>query len=283
LGRAARRSGVGCAGDELAQAAIAASVERSPRPNQSAAVIPWLFSPHLQPALDQAAAGACSFIARVAASLPAKSNPSNRVFAGATGAGHFAWAGLLVYFGRAGPVPVHFARATPPLGHFSRPLLGHFARAGPLHAHVHVRCGKGSRGSDPRLLRPNNGLATRQRIGERPRASRIVRALGLDQPYYIIPSLNKTANCTRRGDILSISATSSTCDRAANRSMQPKNRRVYAADHFPSAYIAQGKTPAPEATTLKRRTQPQPEEDLGGADICSLQEQPSTDNDQPLD
>jgi len=34
---------------------------------------------------------------------------------------------------------------------------------------------------------------------------------------------------------------------------------------------------------LKRRTQPQPEEDLGGGDICSLQEQPSTDDDQPLD
>jgi len=34
---------------------------------------------------------------------------------------------------------------------------------------------------------------------------------------------------------------------------------------------------------LKRRTQPQAEEDLGGGDICSLQEQPSTDDDQPLD
>jgi hypothetical protein len=33
----------------------------------------------------------------------------------------------------------------------------------------------------------------------------------------------------------------------------------------------------------KRRTQPLPEEDLGGGDICSLQEQPSTDDDQPLD
>src|SRR6266851_2411104 len=33
----------------------------------------------------------------------------------------------------------------------------------------------------------------------------------------------------------------------------------------------------------KRRTQPPPEEDLGGGDICSLQEQPSTDDDQPLD
>jgi hypothetical protein len=33
----------------------------------------------------------------------------------------------------------------------------------------------------------------------------------------------------------------------------------------------------------QRRSQPQPEEDLGGGDICSLQEQPSTDDDQPLD
>ena len=32
---------------------------------------------------------------------------------------------------------------------------------------------------------------------------------------------------------------------------------------------------------LKRRRQPRAEEDLG--DICSLQEQPSTDDDQPLD
>jgi hypothetical protein len=35
--------------------------------------------------------------------------------------------------------------------------------------------------------------------------------------------------------------------------------------------------------SLKRRTQPRPEEDLGGGDICSLQEQASTDDDQPLD
>jgi hypothetical protein len=33
----------------------------------------------------------------------------------------------------------------------------------------------------------------------------------------------------------------------------------------------------------KLRTQPLPEEDLGGGDVCSLQEQPSTDDDQPLD
>jgi hypothetical protein len=31
------------------------------------------------------------------------------------------------------------------------------------------------------------------------------------------------------------------------------------------------------------RMQPEPEEDLGGGDICSLQEQSSTDDDQPLD
>jgi hypothetical protein len=55
--------------------------------------------------------------------------------AGASGAGHFARAGLLVYFGQTGPVPVHFARAAPALGQFLGPLLGHFGRAGPLHAH----------------------------------------------------------------------------------------------------------------------------------------------------
>jgi len=32
-----------------------------------------------------------------------------------------------------------------------------------------------------------------------------------------------------------------------------------------------------------KRQQPPAEEDLGGGDICSLQEQPSTDDDQPLD
>jgi len=34
---------------------------------------------------------------------------------------------------------------------------------------------------------------------------------------------------------------------------------------------------------LLERRQPEAEEDLGGGDICSLQEQPSTDDDQPLD
>lgn len=32
--------------------------------------------------------------------------------------------------------------------------------------------------------RPNNGLATRRTFGERPRTSRIVQALGLDQPTF---------------------------------------------------------------------------------------------------
>jgi hypothetical protein len=63
--------------------------------------------------------------------------------------------------------------------------------------------------------------------------------------------------------------------------MLAKNRRTHAGD-IPSAYegtrekhhvqthqtICQDAPPAP-----KRRTQPQPEEDLGGGDICSLQEQ----------
>jgi hypothetical protein len=33
----------------------------------------------------------------------------------------------------------------------------------------------------------------------------------------------------------------------------------------------------------KWRQQPSPEEDFGGGDICSLQESPSTEDDQPLD
>jgi hypothetical protein len=80
------------------------------------------------------------------------------------------------------------------------------------------------------------------------------------------------------------------CERAPAHGVLAKNRRVYAGD-FPSAYNAQGenimfkriKRLARKHLPLKRRTQPQPEEDLGGGDICSLQEQPSTDDDQPLD
>jgi hypothetical protein len=78
---------------------------------------------------------------------------------------------------------------------------------------VHVRCGKGSRGSDPRLLRPNNGLATRPHIGERPRASRIVRALGLDQP-----SINTIAQQDRQlkpRDPYGLGASTCTAFRAA--------------------------------------------------------------------
>ena len=40
---------------------------------------------------------------------------------------------------------------------------------------------------------------------------------------------------------------------------------------------------ASKSRAAERRAQPQPEEELGGGDICSLQEQPSTDDDQPLD
>jgi hypothetical protein len=72
--------------------------------------------------------------------------------------------------------------------------------------------------------------------------------------------------------------------------MPAKNRRVYAGD-FPSAYngtrenimFKRIKRLAWKHLSLKRRTQPLPEEDLGGGDICSLQEYPSTDDDQPLD
>jgi hypothetical protein len=35
--------------------------------------------------------------------------------------------------------------------------------------------------------------------------------------------------------------------------------------------------------SAKRGGQPPAEEDLGGGDICSLQEQPSTDDDEPLE
>jgi hypothetical protein len=52
---------------------------------------------------------------------------------------------------------------------------------------------KGSRGSDPRLLGLTMGRLLDRTFGERPRASRIVQALGLDRNY-IIPSLSKTAN-----------------------------------------------------------------------------------------
>ena len=80
------------------------------------------------------------------------------------------------------------------------------------------------------------------------------------------------------------------CESAPVHSMGPKNRRVYAGD-FLSAYNGKGesimfkriKQLARKQRRPKRRTQPQPEEDLGGGDICSLQEQPSTDDDQPLD
>jgi hypothetical protein len=44
------------------------------------------------------------------------------------------------------------------------------------------------------------------------------------------------------------------------------------------------KTPAKrQVAPPKRRPQPPSEEELGGGDICSLEEQPSTADDKPLD
>ena len=51
------------------------------------------------------------------------------------------------------------------------------------------------------------------------------------------------------------------------------------------ALMAEGKkTPAKsKVPPPKRRPQPPSEEDLGGGDICSLEKEPSTDDDKPLD
>jgi hypothetical protein len=40
---------------------------------------------------------------------------------------------------------------------------------------------------------------------------------------------------------------------------------------------------AKQLKSRRRMHPPQAEEDLGGGDICSLQEQAATDDDQPLD
>jgi hypothetical protein len=93
---------------------------------------------------------------------------------------------------------------------------------------------------------------------------------------YIIPSLNKTADCTRRGDILSISATSSTCDRAPNRSMQPKNRRVMPPITFLQLTLRREKhhvqthRAAPEAPTPSGERSHSRKRTWAAADICSL-------------
>ena len=66
--------------------------------------------------------------------------------------------------------------------------------------------------------------------------------------------------------------------------------RLSCADYCPSAHdgsenimFKRLKQLAEKRRLARRRTQPQPEEDFGGGDFCSLQEQPSTDDDQPLD
>jgi len=53
-------------------------------------------------------------------------------------------------------------------------------------------------------------------------------------------------------------------------------RAVFAVDYFLNRAMVYA-----WETTL-RRQQPVAEEDFGGGDICSLQEQTSTDDDQPL-
>jgi hypothetical protein len=42
-------------------------------------------------------------------------------------------------------------------------------------------------------------------------------------------------------------------------------------------------SPAEKPDPLTKLDHPPPEDHLGGGDICSLQEQPSTDDDKPLD
>src|SRR5882672_683067 len=67
------------------------------------------------------------------ASLPA--NCANRGFAGTTVPGHFAPTGpVLGRLLRAGPVPAHFAPASPLLGAFARArsLPAHLVRTGPF-------------------------------------------------------------------------------------------------------------------------------------------------------
>ena len=49
---------------------------------------------------------------------------------------------------------------------------------------VAAEAAKGSRGSDPRLLGLTMGRFLDRTFGGRPRASRIVHALGLDQLHY---------------------------------------------------------------------------------------------------
>ncbi|NVN86215.1 MAG: hypothetical protein HXX15_09020 [Rhodopseudomonas sp.] len=43
------------------------------------------------------------------------------------------------------------------------------------------------------------------------------------------------------------------------------------------------KRPHDKPAPPPKRSEPPPEEDLGGGDICSLEAEPSTDDDKPLD
>jgi hypothetical protein len=69
---------------------------------------------------------------------------------------------------------------------------------------------------------------------------------------------------------------------------QVKDRSHKAAKHIEdiarmASSVEPEKNPEKVCKPDKGRTQPPPEEDLGGGDICSLEERPSTDDDKPLD
>ena len=59
-------------------------------------------------------------------------------------------------------------------------------------------------------------------------------------------------------------------------------RTIVAFDNFISRVISAGWSVCRDALRYERQ-QPPPEEDYGGGDICSLEETPSTEDDQPLE
>jgi hypothetical protein len=50
-----------------------------------------------------------------------------------------------------------------------------------------------------------------------------------------------------------------------------------------SSSVEADKNPADVRNAGRQQNHPPPEEDLGGGDICSLEAEPSTDDDKPLD
>jgi len=59
-------------------------------------------------------------------------------------------------------------------------------------------------------------------------------------------------------------------------------RTIVAFDNFISRVFSAGWSVCRDALRYERQ-QPPPEEDYGGGDICSLEETPSTEDDQPLE